>query len=117
VVEDTPDNMRLFRAVLTRQGHELAELVDGTGLVETIRDFQPELILLDIQLPIRDGFELLAEIRGLGEPHRTVVALTAHGFESDRETLASAGFDGCITKPIDINQFPRQLLEFLQPVG
>jgi CheY-like chemotaxis protein len=113
VVEDTPDNMKLLRAVLRRQGHEIAELADGNGLIELVRRFEPDLILLDIQLPVRDGFELLAEIRAMEGGPRKVAALTAHAFDSDRARAIGAGFDGYITKPIDVRDFPRQVEHLL----
>jgi len=113
VVEDAPDSLRLFRALLTRNGHEVAELPDGSRLAETVRRFEPDLVLLDIELPDRDGFELLAELRAMDSPPRTIVALTAHGSAADLTRTAQAGFDGHITKPIDIREFPKQLTRFL----
>jgi two-component system, cell cycle response regulator DivK len=106
VVEDSPDNMKLFRTLLTLKGHEVAELPGGEGLLDTIARTAPELVLMDIQLPGKDGFALLAEIRA--SPHATlrVLALTAHAMSGDRERALQAGFDGYITKPIEIRVFP-----------
>jgi two-component system cell cycle response regulator DivK len=72
------------------------------------------LVLMDIQLPGRDGFALLDEIRG--SPHKAlrVVALTAHAMQGDRERALAAGFDGYITKPIDIRSFPEQVARALE---
>jgi CheY-like chemotaxis protein len=105
VVEDSPDNMKLFRTLLTLKGHEVTGLPGGEGLLETIGRTEPELVLMDIQLPGKDGFALLAEIRQ--SPHRDlrVLALTAHAMSGDRERALEAGFDGYITKPIDIRSF------------
>lgn len=109
IVEDSPDNMKLFRTLLTLKGHEVTGLYGGERLLETMAGVQPELVLMDIQLPGRDGFELLHEIRG--SPYRgvQVVALTAHAMTGDRERALHAGFDGYITKPIDIRSFPDQV--------
>ena len=106
IVEDSPDNMKLFRALLTLRGHEVTGLPGGDGLLETIARTAPALVLMDIQLPGRDGFALVQEIRE--SPHRSlrVVALTAHAMSGDRERALGAGFDGYITKPIDIRTFP-----------
>jgi two-component system, cell cycle response regulator DivK len=106
VVEDSPDNMKLFRTLLTLKGHEVTGLPGGEGLLEAVDRTQPELVLMDIQLPGRDGFALLAELRE--SPHRElkIVALTAHAMSGDRERALQAGFDGYITKPIDIRTFP-----------
>ena len=64
IVEDSPDNMRLFRTLLTMKGHEVVGLAGGDGLLETLERDRPELVLMDIQLPGKDGFRLLAEIQG-----------------------------------------------------
>lgn len=114
IVEDSPDNMKLFRALLTLRGHQVTGLSGGEGLLEVIGRSAPDLVLMDIQLPGKDGFALLEEIRA--SPHRglRVVALTAHAMSGDRERALEAGFDGYITKPIDIRSFPelvRQALE------
>ena len=106
IVEDSPDNMKLFRALLTREGHEVTGLSGGDGLLETIRQVGPALVLMDIQLPGKDGFALLEEIRRSHPGRLPVVALTAHAMSGDRERALQAGFDGYITKPIDIRGFP-----------
>lgn len=109
IVEDSPDNMSLFRALLTLHGHEVLGLGGGDGLIETIRERHPDLVLMDIQLPERDGFTLLQDIRRDIPGRLPVVALTAHAMAGDRERAIGAGFDGYITKPIDIRAFPAQV--------
>lgn len=107
IVEDSPDNMKLFRTLLTMKGHEVSGLASGEGLLEQLASALPELVLMDIQLPGKDGFALLAEIRASEAYTATrVVALTAHAMSGDRERALEAGFDGYITKPIDIRGFP-----------
>jgi CheY-like chemotaxis protein len=109
IVEDSPDNMRLFRTLLTMRGHEVVGLAGGDGLLETLERDRPELVLMDIQLPGKDGFTLLAEIRASDHRGLAVLALTAHAMSGDRERALAAGFDGYITKPIDIRAFPAQV--------
>jgi CheY-like chemotaxis protein len=109
VVEDSPDNMKLFRTVLTLKGHEVTGLPGGEGLLETIERTTPDLVLMDIQLPGQDGYALLREIRQSAFSALRVVALTAHAMTGDRERALEAGFDGYITKPIDIRNFPTQV--------
>lgn len=113
IVEDSPDNMKLFRTLLTLRKHEVVGLTSGEGLLPTIESARPGLVLMDIQLPGKDGFALLQEIRN--SPHRAlkVVALTAHAMAGDRERALEAGFDGYITKPIDIRSFPEQVARAL----
>ncbi len=114
IVEDSPDNMKLFRTLLVLRKHTVLGLTSGEGLLDTIEQAQPALVLMDIQLPGRDGFALLEEIRA--SPHRAlrVVALTAHAMAGDRERALAAGFDGYITKPIDIRSFPEQVARALE---
>ncbi len=106
IVEDSPDNMKLFRTLLVLRGHEVTGVPGGDGLLETIARVAPALVLMDIQLPGRDGFALLQEIRDSSYRSLRVVALTAHAMSGDRERALGAGFDGYITKPIDIRSFP-----------
>lgn len=109
IVEDSPDNMKLFRTLLTLRGHEVVGLSGGDGMLDTIAREQPVLVLMDIQLPGKDGFALLSEIRGSPHAGLRVLALTAHAMQGDRERALRAGFDGYITKPIDIRSFPEQV--------
>lgn len=113
VVEDSPDNMKLFRTLLRLKGHEVTELWSGDGLLEAIETSSPELVLMDIQLPGKDGFALLEEIRRSPQRRLRVIALTAHAMSGDRERALRAGFNGYITKPIDIRQFPDQIARAL----
>lgn len=105
IVEDNSDNMKLFKAVLGVRGHAVVGLPGGERLLETFRAEQPELVLLDIQLPGEDGFQLLERLRGSGVELPPIVALTAHAMSGDREKALRAGFDGYLTKPIDVMSF------------
>jgi CheY-like chemotaxis protein len=109
IVEDSPDNMKLFRTLLTLRGHEVVGLSGGDGMLQTIERERPVLVLMDIQLPGADGFALLSEIRRSPHAGLRVLALTAHAMHGDRERALEAGFDGYITKPIDIRAFPAQV--------
>jgi CheY-like chemotaxis protein len=114
IVEDSPDNMKLFRTILGLKGHEVTGLPGGEGLLDAIERGSPELVLMDIQLPGKDGFALLQEIRKSPHARVRVIALTAHAMTGDRERALEAGFDGYITKPIDIRNFPDQVQRALR---
>jgi two-component system, cell cycle response regulator DivK len=114
IVEDSPDNMKLFRTILSLKGHEVMGLTGGEGLLQAIEEHAPELVLMDIQLPGRDGFALLQEIRASSSAGVRVIALTAHAMTGDRERALDAGFDGYITKPIDIRAFPEEVRRALE---
>src|SRR4051812_28380451 len=105
--------MKLFRTLLSLKGHEVTGLPGGDGLLDVIERTAPELVLMDIQLPGKDGFALLREIRDSPFATLRVVALTAHAMTGDRERALAAGFDGYITKPIDIRKFPTQVARAL----
>jgi CheY-like chemotaxis protein len=113
LVEDSPDNIKLFRTLLTLRGHEVHGLPGGEGLLETVARERPDLVLMDIQLPGKDGFALLAEIRRSPFADLKVVALTAHAMAGDRERALAAGFDGYIAKPIEVAKFSDQVARAL----
>ena len=114
IVEDSPDNMKLFRTLLTLKGYQVSSLGGGEGLLQEIEQGNPDLVLMDIQLPGKDGFELLREIRRSPFGTVRVIALTAHAMTGDRERALQAGFDGYITKPIDVRNFPEQVQRALR---
>jgi CheY-like chemotaxis protein len=114
IVEDSADNMKLFKAILSLHAHSITGLPDGEGLLETLNAVRPDLVLMDIQLPGKDGFTLLREVRAAGWRALPVVALTAHAMAGDLERAIAAGFNGYITKPIDVRTFPGQVANALQ---
>ena len=114
IVEDSPDNMKLFRTILGLKGHEVTGLSGGEGLLDAIKQGSPDLVLMDIQLPGKDGFALLEEIRKSPLAGVRVIALTAHAMMGDRERALAAGFDDYITKPVDIRNFPNQVQHALR---
>ena len=115
IVEDNPDNMKLIRLVLAARGHAVLELTGGEGMCQVLRNDQPDLVLLDIQLPGEDGFQLLERLRGTDIRLPPVIALTAHAMAGDRERALDAGFDGYLTKPIDVATFG-QTIERMLPL-
>lgn len=117
IVEDNPDNMKLFRAVLSVRGHTVIGLSGGEGLLPTLRAEQPQIVLLDIQLPGEDGFQLLERLKQSGEPLPPIVALTAHAMSGDRERAIAAGFDDYLTKPIDVMTFGETVEKYIRTEG
>jgi two-component system cell cycle response regulator DivK len=115
VVEDQPDSLKLLSTLLTLKGHQVIGLPNGDRVTEVVRTHQPApaLILLDIQLPGRDGYAVLEELKALADRPWKVVALTAHAMPEDRAKAEAAGFDGYITKPIDVRTFPQEVARYL----
>ena len=108
VVEDNEKNMKLFRDVLQAKGYSTLEATTGEDAVELARTLDPALVLMDVQLPGIDGIEALAQLRG---DERTsaipVVALTAQAMRGDRERFLDVGFDGYLSKPVDVVELLR----------
>ena len=106
VVEDNERNMRLFCDVLQASGYRTLEATTGESAVEVALEHVPDLVLMDIQLPDIDGVEALARIRAdERSASLPVLALTAQAMEGDRERFLAAGFDGYLSKPVDIAEF------------
>jgi len=114
IVEDEPRNLKLIRDLLEVSGYITFEAIDGKQGVEIAKAKKPDLILMDIQLPVMDGFEAT---RILKTDERTrdipIVALTAHAMEGDEEKVKGAGCDGYISKPIDTRGFLNKIAEYL----
>jgi two-component system cell cycle response regulator DivK len=106
VVEDNERNMKLFCDLLQASGYRTLQATTGEGAVELALEHRPDLVLMDIQLPGIDGVEALGRLRA-DERFATgpVLALTAQAMEGDRERFLAAGFDGYLSKPVDITEF------------
>jgi len=112
VVEDNEKNMKLFRDVLQASGYDLLEATTGERAMELAAEHQPNLVLMDIQLPDLDGVEALGRLRADARTASIpVVALTAQAMHGDRERFLDAGFDAYISKPVDVLEFVRTVKE------
>jgi two-component system cell cycle response regulator DivK len=113
VVEDNEKSMKLFRDVLRATGHDTLEAGSGEHAVELALAYRPALVLMDMQLPGIDGVEALSRLRG---DERTaaipVLALTAQAMEGDRERFLEAGFDGYLSKPVDVTELLRVVADY-----
>jgi two-component system cell cycle response regulator DivK len=106
VVEDNERNMKLFRDVLQASGFRTLEATTGERAVELALEHRPDLVLMDIQLPDIDGVEALGRLRADDRfASVPVLALTAQAMEGDRERFLAAGFDGYLSKPVNIADF------------
>src|SRR5436309_254297 len=113
-IEDNRENRLLVRAVLEAAGYILVDAEDDLAGIEAAIREEPDLILLDINLPGVDGYEIVAILKSFPNLASTpVVALTAYAMQGDRQRTLVAGCDGYIQKPIDVDAFPRQVAEFL----
>jgi two-component system, cell cycle response regulator DivK len=105
VVEDNELNMKLVRDVLVATGYRTLEATTGGEAVALATEHAPDLVLMDIQLPDFDGVQALGRLR---TDDRTaaipVLALTAQAMDGDREQFLAAGFDGYLSKPVDVGE-------------
>jgi two-component system cell cycle response regulator DivK len=111
LVEDTEDNRVIVRDLVSSAGYELLEAVDGAeGLAMAERE-KPDLILMDIQLPVMDGYEATRRIKANPAlKHIPVIAVTSYALAGDEEKTKVAGCDGYIAKPFS----PRKLLNTIR---
>jgi two-component system, cell cycle response regulator DivK len=106
VVEDNPTNMTLAMFLLQSAGHTVLSAADAEAGLTLARDEQPDLILMDIQLPGMDGLEATALLKRDDVTHAIpVIALTALAMKGDEERIRAAGCDGYIAKPMRYQEF------------
>ncbi|MBN2443600.1 MAG: response regulator, partial [Spirochaetales bacterium] len=115
VAEDTPDNQLLFKELLTRLNVRFEIAVNGEEALALLKKHRYDLLLLDMQMPIIDGLEVISVIRGddtLKDLY--VIALTAHSLKGDEEKYLKAGCDDYMSKPINIDSFFNRIIEILR---
>jgi CheY-like chemotaxis protein len=115
IVDDNPQNLKLARLLLASEGYDARTAVDAEHALTLLEQFQPRLILMDIQLPGMDGLELTRQLKAKPETRGIViVALTAYAMKGDEEKARAAGCDGYIAKPIDVRTLPTAVAEYLR---
>jgi CheY-like chemotaxis protein len=114
IVEDDPKNLKLIRDLLQIRGYTALEATDGKQGVDMARAKMPDLILMDIQMPVMDGFEAISILKA--DPVTKsipIIALTAFAMQGDREKCMDAGCNDYITKPLDTRAFVTKVKEYL----
>lgn len=114
IVEDKPNSRELLRTVLEQQGYAVLEAGDGEQAIKIIREKPLDLVLMDLQIPARNGYDVLKEIRSdpkmAGLP---VVAVTANAMPEDQEKVMAAGFTGYISKPVALARLREEVNRLL----
>ena len=114
-IEDNPGNRMLIRRVLEVEGYHVIEACDGTEGLALAKTTRPDLVLMDINLPGIDGYELTGMLKGMKHlADVPIIAMTANVMKGDRERTLEAGCDGYIQKPIDVDQLPAQVARFFK---
>ena len=114
IVEDEPKNMTLLRDLLQVSGYSTIEATDGKQGVELARSKKPDLILMDIIMPVMDGLKATRIIKADAVTKNIpMFALTSYAMKGDAERVLEAGCDGYLSKPFDIRELLKQVAEYL----
>lgn len=107
IVEDDDNNRLLMSDILSYHGYTVLKAINGVEGIEMARKHHPDLVLMDIQMPLMDGFTAARRLKDdpLTRALR-LIALTSFAMQGDRERILAAGFDDYIAKPIDTREFP-----------
>lgn len=107
IVEDNRGNLKLLKLFLTGEGYDVRAATNAAEAMELLKTFRPRLIMMDIQLPGKDGLQLSREIKSNPEyKDIIIIALTAYAMKHDKEKIMAAGCDDYVSKPIDIKTLP-----------
>ena len=115
VVEDNEQNIYLVTFILEKHGYQVIQAREGETGIALARQYKPDLILLDIQLPGLDGYAIARELRRNGElAEIPIVAVTSYAMVGDRQRILAAGCTGYIEKPINPKTFIGEVEQYLQ---
>src|ERR1700732_5046460 len=115
VVEDTEDNRQIVRDLLTTCDYEITEAENGEEALASVAKYRPDLILMDIQLPVMDGYEATRRIKA--DPSlrpRPIIAVTSYALSGDEEKARAAGCNDFVPKPYSPRQLLAKIREFLR---
>jgi two-component system cell cycle response regulator DivK len=114
VVEDQEDNRRILRDLLRSAGYDLVEAENGEAALALVKSQRPNLILMDIQLPLMDGYEATRRIKADRDLQSIpIIAVTSYALSGDEDKARAAGCDGFVTKPFSPRQLLAKIKEYL----
>lgn len=102
LAEDHDDNREMLVRRLTRAGFEVRAVADGQQACEAALSWRPDVVLMDVSMPVMSGLDATRAIRAAGASDLRIIALTAHAMMESREQCLAAGCDGFATKPVDL---------------
>ena len=115
LAEDTPTNQKVAQYLLTKRGHIVEIARNGRQALELVAQREYDVVLMDVQMPVMDGFQATSAIRALADPAKArlpIIAMTAHALKEDAERCIAAGMDAYVSKPIQVDEFI-ELVELL----
>jgi len=114
IVEDEPKNLTLLRDLLQVSGYKTIEATDGKQGVELAKSKKPDLILMDVQMPVMDGLEAARILKAdTTTSNIPVLALTSYAMKGDEERILQAGCDGYLAKPFNIQELLKEVAKYL----
>lgn len=114
IVEDNESNRQLLHYVLEHRGHEVIEAKDGKEGIEKAGEYMPDLIFMDLQLPVLDGFTAIKMLKNNPKTeHIKIIGITAFAMKGDKEMIKETGADDYIAKPIDTRLMAEIVDKFL----
>jgi signal transduction histidine kinase/CheY-like chemotaxis protein len=108
LAEDTPTNQKVAQYLLTKRGHIVEIARNGRQALELVAQREYDVVLMDVQMPVMDGFQATSAIRALSDPakaHLPIIAMTAHALKEDAARCIAAGMDAYVSKPIQVDEF------------
>jgi len=115
LIEDNEQNRYLATFLLERKGYEVVSAKDGPSGLEIAQTISPDLILLDIQLPLMDGYAIAQALRGIEALHSTpIIAVTSYAMPGDKEKCLASGCNGYIEKPINPETFVAEIERYFE---
>jgi two-component system, cell cycle response regulator DivK len=116
IAEDNPVNRELLRELLELRGYVVVEACNGQEALQMIPEVKPDILLVDIGMPVMDGFAVVRKVRENPEwAALPVLAVTAYAMRGDKEKIIEAGFDGYLSKPINAAPLEAELNRLLAP--
>ncbi|MEW6068815.1 MAG: response regulator [Nitrospirota bacterium] len=108
IVEDNEKNRRLIKDIMTYYGYEIIEAENGEEGIKMAKEHKPDLILMDLQMPVLNGYDAIKILKNDPETkHIKIVAVTSFAMLGDREKILEAGADDYISKPINTRELPK----------
>ncbi|MHB8067738.1 MAG: response regulator [Desulfobaccales bacterium] len=114
IVEDNEVSRVLMKDILVYYGYEIIEAGEGAEGIEKAKEYRPDLILMDIQMPLMDGFQAVTQLKADPETRDIkIISITAFAMKGDRERILQAGSDEYMAKPIDTRELPKLVKRLL----
>jgi CheY-like chemotaxis protein len=120
IVEDDPVNMKFASILLAKHGHEVVTAENGAECIAVLESGTFDLVLMDVQMPVMNGEEALGKIRAKEQgtsSHQKVIALTAYALRGEKERLLGVGFDGYLSKPLEVSGLISEMKRVMGTIG